>query len=318
MKRFIFFIIAALLVSSALLIAAAGRFELLSRFLVAAPALHIVTLVAAGFALTSFAFGVFTGDYSWVDRLWSTLPVVFAWFYAFRGGWATPVTVLAALITVWGVRLTANFARRGGYSGEEDYRWVILRGKITNKVAWQLFNLFFICGFQIGLFILFTMPLAELANTVALSGSAAGGAVTGFWFIVPLLFGAIVWETAADQQQWVFQNHKACYRSGQDIPDRCRPDAERGFCTSGLFGLSRHPNYFGELLFWCLVWFAAAIQTGTFLSPALTGPLVLIALFCGSTVFTEGITAGKYPAYWEYQKRVSAIVPWPFSRFTEV
>lgn len=50
---------------------------------------------------------------------------------------------MALLVTVWGFRLTFNFARKGGFSGivtndengfrirpwvgEEDYRWAILR-----------------------------------------------------------------------------------------------------------------------------------------------------------------------------------------------
>jgi len=41
---------------------------------------------------------------------------------------------MSILVTVWSIRLTYNFARRGGYSwkfwdGEEDYRWDILRQK---------------------------------------------------------------------------------------------------------------------------------------------------------------------------------------------
>jgi steroid 5-alpha reductase family enzyme len=37
---------------------------------------------------------------------------------------------------------------------------------------------------------------------------------------------------------------------------------------------------------------------------------VLTALFAGSLRFTETITASKYPEYREYQKRVSALIPW--------
>lgn len=32
--------------------------------------------------------------------------------------------------------------------------------------------------------------------------------------------------------------------------DSLEEDLERGFLTQGLFGRSRHPNYFGELGFW--------------------------------------------------------------------
>ena len=42
--------------------------------------------------------------------------------------------VMALLVTAWGARLTFNFARKGGYTGMEDYRWAILRGRMT---PWQ-------------------------------------------------------------------------------------------------------------------------------------------------------------------------------------
>jgi steroid 5-alpha reductase family enzyme len=41
------------------------------------------------------------------------------------------------------------------------------------------------------------------------------------------------------------------------------------------------------------------------------GALVLTALFIGSTRFTEQISLSKYPEYAQYQKKVSAIIPWP-------
>jgi steroid 5-alpha reductase family enzyme len=30
------------------------------------------------------------------------------------------------MVIFWGVRLTINFYRKGGYNGEEDYRWAVL------------------------------------------------------------------------------------------------------------------------------------------------------------------------------------------------
>jgi steroid 5-alpha reductase family enzyme len=36
-----------------------------------------------------------------------------------------------------------------------------------------------------------------------------------------------------------------------------------------------------------------------------------MALFQGSTSFTESITLSKYPAYAEYQRRTSRLIPLP-------
>lgn len=32
------------------------------------------------------------------------------------------LNLMAVLVTLWGARLTYNFARKGGYTGMEDYR----------------------------------------------------------------------------------------------------------------------------------------------------------------------------------------------------
>jgi len=46
--------------------------------------------------------------------------------------------LMSAMISLWGVRLTHNFARKGGYKrGEEDYRWAVLREK--KKIWFDLF-----------------------------------------------------------------------------------------------------------------------------------------------------------------------------------
>ncbi|WP_255948426.1 DUF1295 domain-containing protein [Brucepastera parasyntrophica] len=122
----------------------AGGFLHLPVWILNANPLMVVIVWAACFSACSFFFGIFTGDYSWVDRLWSTLPVVFAWYYALRGGFSPALLIAASLISVWGVRLTWNFAKKGGYTGTEDYRWSILRGRIKSPLLWQVFNLLFI------------------------------------------------------------------------------------------------------------------------------------------------------------------------------
>jgi len=65
-----------------------------------------------------------TGEYSWVDRLWSVTPVWYALHFAAAGGWSARLALQAALVSLWGLRLTYNFGRKSGYEvGEQDYRW---------------------------------------------------------------------------------------------------------------------------------------------------------------------------------------------------
>ena len=265
----------------------------------AAPLLKVGIITACSIVV-SFIFSLLTGDYSWTDRLWSTLPVALAWVYAFSAGLNAPSITASLLITLWGARLTFNFARRGGYTGEEDYRWAILRQRINNPVLWTIFNLLFIAMYQQLLFIAFTSPLLLLVEPARLT-------------FTPLSFASIVLfalclgiEALADQQQYTFQQAKHHL-----LPrlEKHEDDYERGFRTSGLFRFSRHPNYFGELGVWYSIYLFCVSFSTSLLHYTLAGPILLTLLFIGSTKFTESITKSKYPAYQAYQKSVPPILP---------
>jgi steroid 5-alpha reductase family enzyme len=302
MKRFILFIVCAFFLSAlAMLHFADGS---LSVFVSKANALWVITLWAAGFALCAFIFGIVTGDYSWVDRLWSTLPVAFVWYYAYRGGFSLVLCAVTLLVTLWGIRLTFNFAKKGGYTGMEDYRWDVLRGKIKNRFLWQLFNLLFISIYQIGLFVLFTFPVYSLMTRDITNPPVL------FWVCAGLGLAFICLETAADRQQWNFQQAKKSAADKKDFPQRYSSDIAKGFLSSGLFALSRHPNYCGELGFWWSIWLTALACGIDIVKSGFFGPIILTLLFIGSTIFTESVSAGKYPEYRVYKTRVSAIIPW--------
>jgi len=265
----------------------------------------VVTTLAGSLAVASYLLGAITGDYSWVDRLWSTAPVAFAWVYAARGGYAPAPTVAAVLVTLWGLRLTYNFARRGGYTTMEDYRWPILRERIANPLLWQLFSLLFISTYQISLFVLFTLPVHRLA----VHGGEVPLATLGVFGVAFLFF--LGYETIADQQQWTFQNIKHGVAGfGERARANLESDVDRGFLTHGLFRFSRHPNYFGELMVWWTLYLLGAVAAGAYLDWSGLGALLLTLLFVGSTRFTESISASRYPSYRSYQERTSAIVPW--------
>ena len=287
------------------MIPCAGGISSFISFVTGANTLLVVALWALGFAIASFGFGIITKDNSWIDRIWSILPVGFAWYYAYRSGCALAPCVSAALVTFWGARLTFNFARKGGYSGEEDYRWAVLRKKIPNPFLWQLFNLFFISLFQSGLFVLFTYPIYSLTL------STAEELPVLFWIFSALGIALVCFEFAADQQQWNFHAAKKAAAEQKDYPLPYAGDVRNGFLSRGLFALSRHPNYFGELGFWWTIWLAALPFTRDLIGSGLFGPVVLTAVITGSTFLAESITSSKYPGYKDYQKKViSPIIPW--------
>ena len=54
---------------------------------------------------------------------------------------------MAGVVTAWGLRLSWNFWRKGGYSGGEDYRWAVVRDWFPGW-RFEVFNFVFIYFFQ--------------------------------------------------------------------------------------------------------------------------------------------------------------------------
>ena len=112
--------------------------------------LKILGIIAGCSALLCFALGEITGNNSQVDKIWSLLPIAYCWIIAVKGDMHPRLVVMAVLATIWGLRLTYNFARKGAYKlkfweGEEDYRWKALRATppFKNRAVWLVFDLFF-------------------------------------------------------------------------------------------------------------------------------------------------------------------------------
>ncbi len=256
-------------------------------------------LACAGVATLCWLLSVITKEYSWVDRLWSIVPAVYAALFAWHAGFADlRLVIMMVLASLWAARLTFNFARKGGYApGGEDYRWPVLRSRMS-AAQFQLFNVVFIAGIQNVILLLITLPsAAALAHTGAPLGILDAIATALF-----LLF--LAGETIADEQQWRFHQTKKARKSrGEPV--------EREFLTTGLFRFSRHPNFFCEQAIWWSFYLFSVASGAGWLNWSLLGALVLTALFHGSTKFTEELTLAKYPSYADYQKRVSRLLPLP-------
>jgi steroid 5-alpha reductase family enzyme len=268
-------------------------------------------IIAVSLALLAFVTSEVTGNYSQIDKLWSIIPPVLAGYFAAASGWDSRLVLMALLATAWGVRLTFNFWRRGGYSwppwsGVEDYRWAVLRAnpRLAAPWRWRLFNLGFVSLYQVLLLLLITLP--AVAAAAQPRGLNRLDAVAAALFLLFLLL-----ETVADRQQYDFQTEKQRRRAaGQPLDG----DMARGFRTSGLFSVARHPNFAAEQAIWCAFYLFAVAATGRWINWSIIGVVLLVLLFQGSTQFTEQISLGKYPEYGEYRRRVPRFLPRPWGR----
>jgi steroid 5-alpha reductase family enzyme len=261
---------------------------------------ELVIWLALGSCAVAWSASLLTGDTSWVDRLWSIVPVIYVAVFAITAHLSNArLDLVAALVLLWGLRLTFNFARKGGYSGVEDYRWAVLRSRMS-AVQYQLFNLFFIVLYQNFILVLIALP-AWTAYQHLHRGLNAVDVMLGALFVIFLAL-----ETVADEQQWKFHQDKRRALGANEQPPH-------QFLTTGLFRYSRHPNYFYEIAQWWLVYLFAVNAAHSFALWTLAGPVLLTLLFVGSTRFTESITLSKYPNYATYQATTSPVIPW-FSR----
>lgn len=262
------------------------------------PALRTAALACACIATLCWLLSVVNRNYSQVDRLWSIVPTFYVGGFAYAADFSDlRLDLMTALVALWGARLTYNFWRKGGYRpGGEDYRWPILRERL-GAIPFQVFNATFIAPYQNLLLLLITLPAWAALRARAPLGWLDG--VLALAFVVLLAT-----ETIADQQQWVFQADKQARRARGDAID-----AE--FVTTGLWRFSRHPNFFCEIsIWWCVYGFSVAAGAGV-VNVTLGGPILLTLLFQGSTAMTEGVTKKKYPAYADYQRRTSRLIPLP-------
>ena len=259
-------------------------------------------------ALVCFVISELTLNYSQVDKLWSIIPGIYSWI-TFSSFPSARMLIMALLVTIWGLRLSYNFHRKGGYNiipwkGEEDYRWKIMRNKpvLNGRFRFGLFNLFFICFYQNLLILLFSSPLLLAAkyNNQGINwlDIAAGIMMTVF----------IILETIADNQQFRFQQEKKNVRKVKSI---YASSLEKGFLTEGLWEYVRHPNFASEQAIWISFYFFGVAASGRWINITVIGPLLLVLLFIGSSRLTENISSSKYPDYVVYKEKVPRFLPWP-------
>ncbi|MDR3653947.1 MAG: DUF1295 domain-containing protein [Paludibacter sp.] len=258
-------------------------------------------------ALACFIVSELTHNLSQVDKIWSLMPIVYSYVTLSAFPSSPRIWLMSTLVTVWGIRLSYNFYRRGGYNiipwkGEEDYRWDILRQnpKLQKGYRITLFNLLFISFYQHLLILLFSTPLLMAAKYANVSLTFLDYLAATFMFFF------IVIETIADNQLHDFQIQK---RGKIPFNGKFSDSLTKGFLTEGLWKYSRHPNFAAEQTIWICFYFFGVAASGRWINWTLIGPAMLILLFAGSSEFTESISLKKYPTYENYKQNVPKFIP---------
>lgn len=164
-------------------------------------------------------------DVSIVDPAWSIgiifQPIVIFLFQPEKTLFQLLILVLAG---IWALRLSGYLIYRNWGKGE-DKRYAEMRLSDPHFDQTSLFKIFWFQGL---LMTLVALPLNLMMGW---------GIFFHFWLLIPLVVAitGLIWEVVADMQLVEFK---------QD------PKNKGLILDTGLWGLSRHPNYFGEFVFW--------------------------------------------------------------------
>jgi len=252
--------------------------------------LSVALAVAAPAFLVLFVLARRIRNFGIVDIAWAGGFAPVAIFYAVAGrGDLLHRLLIASLVTAWSLRLALHLGVRVlGHHPVEDGRYVQLRREWADHL-----------GLKMGAFFVFqAVLLVGLSTPFALTVDAVQSGFSG-WDAAALLVGfvAVAGEALADAQLSAFK----------------RDPVNRGrVCATGLWGWSRHPNYFFEWLVWIAFALAAVPVPHGWLAwacPVLMG--YFLTRVTGIRYTEEQLLRSKGAAYRTYQQRTSAFIPWP-------
>ena len=232
-----------------------------------------------------------------IDPYWTLLPPLIALFF-FLHPLADPQGFRAAaslfLLSLWSLRLTSNYFRReqGRFGFREDWRYAKMR-KERRFFSFEQFFVVYVAqhGMLVGLSlpfwaIAFFAPPLGFGDAICLITASAGLLIAGL----------------ADNQLDAFmRENKRRIAAG-------RP--KQWLLESGLWRSSRHPNYFGEQLFW---WSIAGLGVVCGEAWVIVGTTYNSIILAAVTVMTERrmmAVPERTEAFRAYRARTSVWIPW--------
>jgi steroid 5-alpha reductase family enzyme len=231
-------------------------------------------------------------DASIIDMFWGGgFAIIAATCLLVSENLSLPAIAIAALVILWGARLWLHLFLRWRREGEEDYRYQRMRAHHGKNFWWRSF--FTVFTFQGVLMWLIAMPYMAALDF----GGPAAAPLAAFIGLAVALAG-VTMETLADIQ---LTNFRANAKPGDLL-------------TDGWWSRTRHPNYFGDAMFWWGIWFAAVATTPeviwTIYAPALMN--FLIVKISGAAMLERSLI--KKPSYEEYMARTNRFVPRVFPK----
>ncbi|MFT5049840.1 MAG: steroid 5-alpha reductase family enzyme [Chlamydiales bacterium] len=223
-----------------------------------------------------------------VDLIWAgSLGLMALSYAALADGWGPRRALVAGLAGLWSVRLSWHLALRVSREAE-DGRYAILRERWAGKFDSWMFWFFQAQGLLAVLLSLVFLVLCESSQ----AGWRTQDVLASLLWIV-----SIGGEGVADRQLSAW---------------RANPANRGRTCRTGLWGFSRHPNYFFEWLHWLVypvLGLGLAWGWSLWLTPALM--LFLVLKVTGIPPTEEQSLRSRGADYRAYQRTTNAFFPGP-------
>jgi steroid 5-alpha reductase family enzyme len=203
--------------------------------------------------------------------------------------------LLAALMAIWALRLGGYVAARVR-GGAEDVRYAQLRGAWGAAFQRRMFALLIVQAPATALLCVSVLLAARCPDPRPRIADAVGFC---------LMVAAMIGESVADRQMRAFRSKRS------NSADSAHEDR---VCDSGLWGWSRHPNYFFEWLLWVALPVVAIQWSRPASVLSLAAPVVMFVLLrwvTGVPALEAAMLRTRGEAYRGYQSRVSAFLPLP-------
>lgn len=245
--------------------------------------------IVAAVLVVTFFVGERLGRHNVVDVAWGVSFVGVALISAVLGdGDTSRKWLLAALVSVWGLRLAIHLAIRSRGQGEDPRYEALLAKSKQSRVAAVITKVYLLQGVLIWFI---SLPI-QLSATCGAPSEWTWLVFPGIGFWCVGLF----FEAVGDAQLHAFK----------------RDPANRGvIITTGLWRYTRHPNYFGDA---CLWWgmYAVALSAGPIVLTTVASPIVVTVLLTrisGKALLERQLA--KRPGYADYVRRTSGFIPLP-------
>lgn len=242
-----------------------------------------------------FIFSMLFRNSSFYDPYWSLapIPIVLFWIQA-SGGWTLRAAFLCCVVLLWGVRLTWNWLRNWKGLTHEDWRYVDFRRKFG-----KLYPLLSLTAIHI-----FPTLMVFLGMIPVYMALFHGGNAFNWLDVLAALLAltGVAFEYFADNKMLAFRREQA---------DRKACITKESQKKAGLWAVSRHPNYFGEITFWFGIALFAVASDLTFYMFLLCAIAILCLFIFYSIPAMEDKILKNRPEYGDVQNSISELIPFP-------